>query len=617
MVEPPSAQEPQSAAIAAHAVPSANVWERLKHHKVLQWTLAYAAAAYTLLHATQMVAESFDWPHLIVRITALVLVLGVPIAVLLAWYHGHKAQHRFSTAELSLLTVLLIIAGSILWALTRGHPQTAVTGSLAPRTSIAVMPFSNLTGDPSKEYLADGMAEELIHTLARVPGLRVPARTSTFSYKGRNVDVRQIARDLQVGSILEGSVQSAGERIRITVDLIDTRDDSHIWSDSYDRRFTDLFQLQDDLAGAIAGALKTSLTGASQPARSGPQPPTRDLEAYQLYLQGNSILRTSEESFGRAMALYQQALARDPEFARALSAIAYLRLLYVRFGYAMPDAVPNAEREAARALMLDPSLAEAREVLGIADTYRGHWVDAEREFQQALSLDPNDSQIRSVYGGLMLPAVGHVHRALQETMRAYRDAPANPFVVLRLAYSSYTLGLDSDTTKYMDLAVDLGYGSTASPIPILRERIAAHAKRYAEAAAYAVLAGDQSPDVREAVKQVYAAFADPKEKPEAIAALDKITNTLEASQGLRMAWYVWLGAVDKAYERAELGMPAIARSGIVPLNLWAFWWWPDMRPFRQDPRFSAFISQGGFMDYWKQYGPPDECDLRGEVLTCR
>src|SRR5262249_34156307 len=151
---------------------------------------------------------------------------------------------------------------------------------------------------------------------------------------------------------------------------------------------------------------------------------------------GNSVLRTSEESFGRAMALYQQALARDPQFARALSAIAYLRLLYVRFDYAMPDAVPSAEQEARQALMLDPRLAEAREVLGIADTYRGHWVDAEREFQQALTLDPNDAQIRSAYGGLMLPAVGHLHRALQETIRAYHDAPANAFVVLRLAWAS-------------------------------------------------------------------------------------------------------------------------------------------------------------------------------------
>src|SRR6266702_4467786 len=179
MTEPPTAQASQSPQRATDptAGPPATVWERLKQHKVLQWALAYAAAAYTLLHATQMVAESFDWPHVIVRIVTLVLALGVPIVVLLAWYHGHKARHRVSGPELTMITVLLVIAGTILWALTRDHTQAALTGSAAPRTSIAVMPFANMTGDASKEYLGDGMAEEVINTLTKVPGLKVPART--------------------------------------------------------------------------------------------------------------------------------------------------------------------------------------------------------------------------------------------------------------------------------------------------------------------------------------------------------------------------------------------------------------------------------------------------------
>jgi hypothetical protein len=175
MVEPPSAQPPQSAPTAAdHAVPQANVWERLKHHKVLQWTLAYAAASYTLLHATQMAAESFDWPHLIVRIAALVLVLGVPIVVLLAWYHGHKAQHRFSTAEVSLLTVLLIIAGSILWVMTRTSANRVAAAQAAPSVavepadaaftppahSVAVLPFTNLSGERAGHARQGGVVRQ-------------------------------------------------------------------------------------------------------------------------------------------------------------------------------------------------------------------------------------------------------------------------------------------------------------------------------------------------------------------------------------------------------------------------------------------------------------------------
>src|SRR5215469_16151204 len=188
MVEPPSAQAPLSAQIAAgHPVPPANVWERLKHHKVLQWTLAYAAAAYTLLHATQMAAESFDWPHLVVRIAALVLVLGVPIAVLLAWYHGHKARHRVSGPELTMITVLLVIAGSVLWAMTRisgNGAATVATRGVLPVSltgpSIAVLPFLDMSSGHDQEYFSDGLTEELINQLAQLPDLRVIGRTSSF-----------------------------------------------------------------------------------------------------------------------------------------------------------------------------------------------------------------------------------------------------------------------------------------------------------------------------------------------------------------------------------------------------------------------------------------------------
>jgi TolB-like protein len=250
------------------------LWERLKHHKVMQWTLAYAAAAYTLLHGAEMVSNALHWPELVVRITLVVLVLGLPIAVLLAWYHGHKAQHRISGPELAMLTVLLFMAGTILWVVSRGTAEratpsvaamtaapTATPTPAAPRTSVAVLPFANLTGDASKDYLGDGMAEELINTLTKVSGLKVPARTSSFAYKGRNVNIRDIAKDLQVGTILEGSVRSAGKRIRITAQLINAQDGLHLWSETYDEQFTDIFKLQDKLATEISKALQPNLSG--------------------------------------------------------------------------------------------------------------------------------------------------------------------------------------------------------------------------------------------------------------------------------------------------------------------------------------------------------------------
>ena len=145
-------------------------------------------------------------------------------------------------------------------ALSTSQPKTPT-----PRSSIAVLPFANLTREPEKEYFSEGLAEELIHLLARVPGLKVPARTSSFAYKGRNVDIRQIARDLEVGAVLEGSVRSAGERIRVTAQLVDAQTGYHIWSETYDRNFGDLFQLQDELAGAVVQALKLTLDGSRLP----------------------------------------------------------------------------------------------------------------------------------------------------------------------------------------------------------------------------------------------------------------------------------------------------------------------------------------------------------------
>ena len=237
----PKTSPPQTTVAVSESLWLRRIWARLRHHKVMQWTLAYAAAAYTLLHGAEMVSNALHWPELVVRITLYSLILGLPIAMLLAWYHGHKAQHRISGPELAMLTVLLIMAGTLLWALSgtkAEHTEKTVTTTgviadttsgkstapVAPRTAVAVLPFANLTGDVTKEYLGDGMAEELINTLSKVQGLKVPARTSTFAYKGRNTDIRRIANDLGVGTILEGSVRAAGKRIRITAQLINAQD---------------------------------------------------------------------------------------------------------------------------------------------------------------------------------------------------------------------------------------------------------------------------------------------------------------------------------------------------------------------------------------------------------
>jgi TolB-like protein len=621
MVEPPSAQAPQSAAIAAdHAGPPASVWERLKHHKVLQWTLTYAAAAYTLLHATQMAAESFDWPHLIVRIVALVLVLGLPIVVLLAWYHGHKAQQRFSTAELSLLTVLLIIAGSILWAMTRTsvtHTTAPTTGLSAPRTSIAVLPFVNLTGDASKDYLGDGMAEEVIHTLARVPGFKVPARTSSFAYKGRNVDVRQIARDLGVGAILEGSVRSAGERIRITVELIDAQDGLHIWSDSYNQQFTDIFKLQDEISSAIVQALQGTVNSSAAPvAAQGPG--THDPDAYRLYLQARAAYNATEEGLHRAMALYDQAVARDPHFAQALAWRSETLGGAIRLGFPYPNALEKSEEDARRALALDSSLPEAHLALGQIAALRNRWVEAETNYRAAANVQPPDARVLAFHATALL-ATGRLRQAHTLVAEAYRLAPADSVIVRDNAIVESRMGLDSSAIRFADLAVALGMPSSAIYLPQVYINAAVRSGRYEEAAAR--VAEGMPPALSEAggaeaFKLGYLAMGDPKKVPAAREALQRLVRDGwdridPQSRGFVVALFTRLGAVDEAY--------ALANRTLDDFNvgLWTALWVPEARAFRTDSRFQAFVTRLQLIDYWKQYGPPDDCDLHGETLVCR
>jgi adenylate cyclase len=225
---PAAPQQPAAPSVPASSM---SVWARIKEHKVAQWTVAYAAAAYTVLHGTEMVSNAFEWPHLLVRLVTVLLFLGVPLVATLAWYHGHRAQRRVSGAELTIITVLLVIAGIALGHFARptqehaaakvGTTAQTTAAAVRPATatpaerSIAVLPFTDMSEGKDQEYFADGMAEEIISLLARVPELHVPARTSSFFFKGKPTKIPDIARELGVTYVLEGSVRKSGDQLRL------------------------------------------------------------------------------------------------------------------------------------------------------------------------------------------------------------------------------------------------------------------------------------------------------------------------------------------------------------------------------------------------------------------
>ncbi|MEO8309040.1 MAG: TIR domain-containing protein [Pseudomonadota bacterium] len=532
----------------------------------------------------------------------------------------------FNAKGLGIIALAILGTAGVLWLVTRpgGQPVppipppvlgAAATVSNAARASVAVMPFANLTGDPSKDYLGDGMAEELINVLTKVPGLTVPSRTSSFAYKGRNTDLKQIARDLNVGTILEGSVRSAGETIRVTAQLIDAQTDRHLWSETYDRKSADLFKLQDDLAHEIVTAFKTTMN-ADLPEIQTQAQPTKDVEAYRLYLQALAqINRNSDASLGNAVDLLEKATARDPGFAKAYLALANARGLH-------GDPLADIERDGRKAIALDPSLANTAKAVVFAnvEAKRRNWGAAEEIFRTVVP-GSKDPSVLNFYVLSVLWPTGQLQRVLQVDNEAYRLAPGSGAIALQIGMANASAGRDADAIKYAEAASGLGVDSAARRSKQLYSDNAARAGRFNEAADLMVsilpdrvraLGGE------DVVRLVYAAMGDPARKPAAVAALHGLTSGVNPEDWVMkvwaMNWFTKFGALDRAYELADqLHLQFSDRS---PTNAWAWLWTPEMRGFRQDTRFQAFTTRLGLMDFWLKYSPPDECELKSGKLTC-
>jgi len=518
-------------------------------------------------------------------------------------------------------------------AVRRGHgyrllatvkPLEVELSAPSAATSVAIMPFANLTGAPGNEYLGDGMAEEIINVLSGVRGLKVPARTSSFAYKGRDADVRRIGRDLGVATVLEGSVRSAGERIRISARLVDATSGFQIWSETYDRQFADLFKLQDELAAQIVQTLRAHLS-ADLPVLPERSAPTADLQAYQLYLQARAVARGTAATQQAAFDLADQAVGRDPSFAPALAYRAFVLVTLLRYGLASAEALDGAERDATRALALIPSLAEAFAALGAIQQLRGEWVKADRTFRRGLAAARSDPWLRTLYAVLVLMPAGRLQRAVAESRESYRLAPAQVFVIHHLSLARALAGYDADARRFDELSRQLGGGGPPAWDLLLPDtRAAARSGRYeavSDRAVKTLPAALSHADGVGVIKAFYAALADPTEKPAARQALQRFVHKVVAADidGLTKLFFVYmfttLDALDQAYELANRWLDQGEESGII--ETWYSLWSPEMRAFRRDPRFQALVMRLKLIDYWQQFGPPDGCDLNDGKLVCR
>jgi serine/threonine protein kinase len=332
----------------------------------------------------------------------------------------------------------------------------AASDSTRPK-SLAVLPFVNLSADKENEYFSDGLAEEIINALTRLPGLRVIARTSSFSFRGKEADVREIGARLNVEHILEGSVRKAGSRLRVTAQLVKASDGYHLWSDRFDREMTDVFAIQDEISQAIVEKLRVRLTEGRPLVKRH----TENVEAYQLYLRGrHCVLRQTIESLAKGSEYLKQAIALDPEYALAYAGMAEYYFLTALWGDAgSKEVLARTKSAAMEALSRDDTLPEAHQMLAVA---RGigdfDWAEAEQESRRALELNPASPLVRLFHGFWVLRPVGRVNEALSHVQRAVELDPLSALSNNCLAYLYYVRGQYDVAIAQYQRAMDLDPG---------------------------------------------------------------------------------------------------------------------------------------------------------------
>jgi TolB-like protein/Tfp pilus assembly protein PilF len=599
----------------------------LKRRRVGKVAIAYGAIAWVVTEASSVVLPALHLPDWILTFIVVFLMVGFPVAMVLAWIFDVGPQGIERTEPLANepgsthfrlrmaygAVVLLLMGGLGYLLYERGFGRAHAN---EPHSSIAVLPFSNLSGDTARDYFSDGMSEELLNLLARIPGLKVASRTSSFAYKGRNVDIREVGRELGVETVLEGSVRQAGEQVRITAQLIDAETGFHLWSETYDRRLEDIFQVQDEIAAAIVDKLRIELAPQEQALAVRDKAPTQNVEAYQLYLQGRAAWkRRGEDNLLRAIDLYQKALGLDPGFARAHAALASAYVVLPGYTKAEGDEdrfVPLAVASARQALSIDPNIGEAHAVLAQLNAQRGNLLDAESGFFFAISLEPNEATPHHWYS-LLLGQVGRIGAALEQAQRAYELDPTSPVIAANLANVHLMAGNDEDALRFARLAVDLGISNKNSGVEAI---VAMRRGQWADARRL-IMSQEGLPDaLRPQAGRYVDAVADPKLVPEVVAGMravdPKVVPQLELVQP-----YMHLGQLDIVYDLLTKSLDEEPDAWIKRWEI-PHAWTPEGKAFREDPRFGALVGRmGALVDYWKQYGYPDGCRAGdGTPIVC-
>jgi adenylate cyclase len=586
-----------------------NFFAELKRRNVYKVAIAYIVAGWALAQGIAQVLPVFNIPNWVVRLIVLAIVIGFPIALVIAWAFELTPEGLKRTEDADRTPsaqrparhawiFVVIVAGAISLGLfflgryTAGNhatPRQSEATTALPAKSIAVLPFVNMSGQAGDDDFSDGITEEILNALAQISDLKVVARTSAFQFKGKNVDLRQVGETLGVAYVLEGSVQRAGDDVRITAQLIDARSGYHRWSEKYDRKLTSIFAIEDEISKAIAGQMQVALGDGRE--RSLVKAATTDPKAHESYLKGLARITERGSALSDAVKSFQEAIAIDPEYAAAWAALGqtYELLPWYKLG-TWHASLAQAEKAARRALSLDPQLAEAHAALAIVLRDRRDFAGATKEYRTALERNPGSAETINQYAQ-MLVRMGQLEEAVKQERVAVALDPLAPNPRYMLGAVLCYLHRYDEALRELKLVVTRNPNYTYARFYLAY--LLLYTKNYSEAEKQARTAAAQVNEDPEIIAALVRAVANPSQRAGAIElvregkvgqyALLQITDAF---------WYSMLGANEEALESLEQWAASPHEEGEVFATCQLLWA-PAFDPIRSDERFQAVMKSVG------------------------